>query len=143
MTELKPFVEGQFQSSKAGTISALADSLLEELTFSGDSISPEDAEKSIIDHTVLYAGWQPLEVQKISTVPVVVDRDLELELGEWAIIENVVRTHLEYVHSKRSDGSGAISGERTGKDPITAHTDYITAKSEMAKMAFCEEVFSV
>jgi hypothetical protein len=41
------------------------------------------------------------------------------------------------------DGSGAISGERTGKDPMTANTDYVAAKEEMKKNAFCEEVFSV
>lgn len=143
MSLLKPFANNQYQPSMAGTVADLATVLLEEFEFSGESISIEDAEKSIIDHVVLYSGWQPLYVQTKSTQPVLVDRSLELELGEWSIIEPVVRAHLEMIHAKRSDGSGAISGERIGKDPITAQNDYMTVKNEMGKNAFCDEVFSV
>lgn len=143
MTVLQPIIDNEYQPSMAGTIAHLASVLLEELEFSGESIAIEDAEKSIIDHAVLYAGWQSLYVQKNSTQPIEVNQALELELGEWSIIEPVVRAHLELIHSKRVDGSGAISGERTGKDPMTANTDYVAAKEEMKKNAFCEEVFSV
>ncbi|WP_151765796.1 hypothetical protein [Acinetobacter colistiniresistens] len=143
MTILQPIIDNVYQPSMAGTIAELAEVILEELEFSGESIAIEDAKKSIIDHAVLYAGWQSLHMQKQSTQPIKVDEDFELELGEWSILEPIVRAHLELIHSKRVDGSGAIAGERTGKDPITAATDYNTAKAELGKNAFCEEVFSV
>lgn len=144
MTELMPLSkDGEYQPSMAGTIAEIAERFYEELLFSGDSMNVEDVQQSIIDHTILYAGWQVLFVQKHSETPIKIDLDLKLELGEWSVIEPVVRAHLEYIHSKRSDGSGAIGGERTGKDPMTAHSDYVTAKAEMPKNAFCEEGFSV
>ena len=142
MTILNPITD-QYQPSMAGTVAELSEKLLDELMLSGDSVSIEDTEKSIIDHVVLYAGWETLHIQKTSSVPVEIDRNISLEVGEWSILEPIVRSHLEYLHAKRTDGSNAISGERTGKDPITAYQDYITAKNELGKLAFCEEVFSV
>lgn len=143
MTVLQPIIDNEYQPSMAGTIGDLANVLLEELEFSGESVAIDDVKNSIIEHAILYAAWKSLYVQSKSTQPIEVNANLELELGEWAIIEPVVRAHLELIHSKRVDGSGAISGERTGKDPITANTDYTTAKEDMKKNAFMEEVFSV
>ncbi|WP_417212046.1 hypothetical protein [Acinetobacter venetianus] len=143
MTDVNPYIENQYQPSMAGTIAFLAENILDELMLSGDSISIEDAEKSIIDHARLYAGWQPLYVQKNQTGSITIDRDLVLELGEWSILEPIVRSHLEFIHAKRSDGSAATSGERTGKDIVTAQSDYNTAKNELGRNSFCEEVFSI
>lgn len=125
-------------------ISDLALSLHNELQFNGDSLLLEDVEKSIIDHTRLYAGWKTLHYQYKQKTPIIaIDGAFLLEVGEWSILEPVVRSHLEFVQAKRVEGSRAINGEMFGKDVNSAYQDYKIELDAMPQKAFVEEVFSV
>lgn len=124
-------------------ISDLASLLHNELQFNGDSVLLEDVEKSIADHARLYAGWKTLHYQHKQTTPIVINGAFMLEVGEWAILEPVVRSHLEFVQAKRVEGSRAINGEMFGKDVNSAYQDYKIELDAMPQKAFVEEVFSV
>lgn len=122
------------------SVSYLAERLHEELLFNGDSLSYEDVEKSIIYHVGIYMGWQDLH--KSADGLIFLDPSLiELELGEWAVLQSVVRCHLDYIQAKRMEGSKAINGEIFGKDVSSAYQDYKLELDELPKKSFCEPPF--
>lgn len=123
------------------SIADLALGLHKELQFNGDSVLLEDVEQSIIDHARLYAGWKTLYYQH--KTPISLNRDFMLEVGEWAILNPVVRSHLEFVQAKRVEGSRAINGEMFGKDVNSAYQDYKNELDTMPQKAYVQDVFSV
>lgn len=131
------------------SISDLAVSLHNELQFNGDSLLLEDVAKSIIDHTRLYAGWKTLHYQHQQAIanqpilPIEINSDFMLEVGEWSILEPIVRSHLEFVQAKRVEGSRAINGDMFGKDVNSAYQDYKIELDMLGQKAFVELPFSV
>lgn len=111
-------------------INELVNNLYEELLFNGDAVTPDDIQKSIIQHLQILTGWQ-----------LILDDKTQIENSTWSLLYPVVRTHLDYVQAKRMEGSRAINGESFGKDVNTAYQDYKNELDELPKKAFCEEPF--
>lgn len=131
-------MSGEYQPTLLD-VTDLANGLYEELLFNGDAVTIDDVKKSIVDHLRLMAGWQMLTHRQDSLDT----DDIMIEYGEWAILQPVVRTHLDYVQAKRMEGSRAINGEAFGKDVNSAYQDYKFELDELPKKSFCEKPFYI
>lgn len=127
--------------SYTGEISQISSQLLDEYQTIGYSLVAEDIELILIQDFTFYAGWAITQGQRQADQ--LIDRKTMISLGEWGIIEPVIRSHIDFMHAQRMEGSAALGGERFGLDSTTARQNYETAKLDMKKDAFVEPVFTI
>lgn len=139
--QLRPIDEnGQYQGSEAGTIAELSDALFNEYGLSGYSITPDDILTALIADFKLYAGWATTYTQA-KGLTTVIDGTQVVEIGEWAILDPLIRAHCELIQANRMEATGSLGGERFGLTVSEASQQYTQAKLEAEKNAFVEEPF--
>lgn len=130
------------QSSEAGTIASLAETLYMEYALMGYSLNAFDIETALKLDFAFYAGWATTETQEKGQTTTIDDTHT-IALSEWAVIEPVVRAHCEWIQSQRVDATGSLGGERFGLSVSEAKQEYTTAKMDMKKEAFVEAPFTL
>ncbi|MDR6630385.1 hypothetical protein J2X86_002440 [Acinetobacter lwoffii] len=133
---------GQYQDSEAGTIASLSDQLFNEYGLSGYSLTPSDIETALIADFKVYAGWVTTATQARGQ-GTTLDGTQSVELGEWAILETVIRAHCELIQAQRMEATASLGGERFGLSVSEASQKYSDAKLEAEKKAFIEEPFFI
>lgn len=131
---------GQHQDSEAGTIASLSNQLFNEYGLSGYSLTPSDIETALIADFKVYAGWATTATQARGMVTEI-DGTQSIELGEWVVIEPVIRAHCELIQAQRMEATASLGGERFGLSVSEAAQKYSDAKLEAEKKAFIEEPF--
>ncbi len=129
------------QVSYTGEISQISPLLLDEYQTIGYSLTLEDIELILVQDFTFYAGWAITQVQRSSDQ--FINSKTMISIGEWGIIEPVIRAHIDFMHAQRMEGSSALGGERFGLDTSTARQNYEIAKQEMKGNAFVEPVFTL
>ena len=131
---------GQYQDSEAGTIASLSDQLFNEYGLSGYSLTPDDIQTALIADFKLFAGWATTSTQA-KGLTTTLDGTQSVELGEWAVIEPLIRAHCEMIQAQRVEATASLGGERFGLSMSEASQKYSDAKLEAEKNAFVEEPF--
>lgn len=130
-----------FQISQAGTISTLADLLTDHYMSMGYSLVKEDIVEVLKIDFLFYASWAITKGQLTASLPI--NQDSEISVGEWGIIEPVIRAHINHIQAQRVEASGSMGGERFGLSAAEAEQAYSLTKENMKKDAFVEEPFTV
>lgn len=141
MTKLNPTIEGLFKESEAETIATLSNIMFEEYGLLGYSLDAEDVCTALINDFRFYAGWEETHQQRSGALSTI-NPEYVLSLGEWAIIEPVLRAHCDFIQAQRVESTASLGGERFGLTASEASQNYKEAKEQMKREAFIEEPFT-
>jgi hypothetical protein len=130
-----------FQISEAGAIHALAELLSSHYMAIGYSLAKEDIIEVLKTDFLFYAGWAITKSQLQTSF--LIDQNSVISVGEWGILEAVVRAHINFIQAQRMEASGAMGGDRFGLTSSEAEQAYSLAKETMKKEAFVETPFTI
>ncbi|ENV14754.1 hypothetical protein F965_00100 [Acinetobacter schindleri NIPH 900] len=133
---------GQHKDGVAGSIATLSTALADEYALFGYSITAEDVEIALRLDYAFYAGWATTAAQD-SGQTLELKSNYPVSLGEWAVIDPVIRAHCELIQAQRMEATGSLGGERFGLSVSEASQNYMNAKLEMKKEAFVEPPFTL
>lgn len=129
------------QISEAGTIYALAELLSDHYLAIGYSLVKEDIIEVLKMDFLFYAGWAVTKGQLQTTFPI--DQNSVISVGEWGILEPVVRAHINFIQAQRMEATGAMGGDRFGLTTSETDQAYALAKETMKKEGFLEKPFTI
>jgi hypothetical protein len=136
-------------SYAAGTLEDVAGELYDELLTTGSSVLLSDLVKILITNAKKYAGWSdqlhPMPAdQDAATKPLlVVEATTVLSVGDWLIIEPVVRAHCDLVQARRMEGAQNLGVQPSGMSSSEALQLYKDAIITMQKESFQYQPFSI
>ena len=130
-----------YLSANAGTVDELSKLVEQELVLSGYSLGLDDIKTVILAECRHYSGWSMFESQKDEVIQI--DGELVLDQSEWAILEPVIKANLDLKQAQRMESIRSLGGQEFGLSVSEARQLYMQERSDMPKLAFIEEPFSL
>lgn len=135
-----------------GTIQEASSELYDELLTTGSSMLLSDVVKVFVMSTKKYVGWSgqlttlpvdPMEAGSTVRPKLIINENTVISVGDWLIIEPVVRAHCDLVQAKRMEGAQGLGVNSTGMTTSEARGYYDEAIKQMQKEAFQAEPYTI
>lgn len=124
------------ESTNAGSIEALSQSLFDGVSAKGYSLLLEDVQKAILDEVEYLAGWKTLECQRTASSAITLDIALILSVEEWSIIRPTCQASVDAKQAQLVESAGSMGSERYGLDVNSATQIYNEERSKVPQLAF-------